>query len=721
MLNKLNYIPMKTKITSENLNEIQDEIIKNSLDLQNFESQLEQIESNINNIDKVAIKNISCNLINTPIFTRVNTNWASYEKIDDITYKVSCTASWGGTFNHQINASYKKTYMIICKVKAFNDESIGKYCNATFYQYKDNTNLGDINNPNTNYYTDVVELESDYKLLYYGITTNKEDITRLDVGVSGSSGATFIMTEPIILDVTPLTFDELKGIHFPQFGYWSDYIDNFVNAKYSLNSKTSEISLNLHDEAKNAILNTASKISQKYTDDKIRESLSIPFINETDKLSWNTKTYLLGDSTKWWVENKSKDLTPNSTYIYVVKWIGQNQSSFERCNELRDDVWHNATTFTNQYVYNDDMKVMSWIFTTDSVVTSPSLCCVTNNPTLTTDVTISVELYKIIDENYVSVVFATDIAKAYRDGNVINDYDFSNKIKWGEQEEVLSNKWKGKNALVIGDSITAAGKWQLKLKENLGMNVTTHAKGGIGIIAMTDGDKGLGGDYDNETNAGGEIKPLDANKVKDKDLIVILPAYNERGTEYGQLGDLYPNQSTIIGMMQYQINRVYEELTKANNLNCKVLIATPHCAGKYNYVDADGYEQYPTNSGRTMQTLSNTIKEICNYNNIPVCDLWHNSGINRFTWNIHGANTNAVNDTYTKYELNAQGEIVGQTPLRYVKGLSYYQIRNGQAVLEEYTGSAPYPFNGDQLHCSPLGYARIGECIVGSVIQYFGY
>lgn len=47
MLNKLNYIPMKTKITSENLNEIQDEIIKNSLDLQNFESQL---ESNIANL-----------------------------------------------------------------------------------------------------------------------------------------------------------------------------------------------------------------------------------------------------------------------------------------------------------------------------------------------------------------------------------------------------------------------------------------------------------------------------------------------------------------------------------------------------------------------------------------------------------------------------------------------------------------------------------------------
>lgn len=41
-------------------------------------------------------------------------------------------------------------------------------------------------------------------------------------------------------------------------------------------------------------------------------------------------------------------------------------------------------------------------------------------------------------------------------------------------------------------------------------------------------------------------------------------------------------------------------------------------------------------------------------------------------------------------------------------------------VLEKYTGYSPYPFNGDQLHCSTEGYARIGECIVGAVIRAFG-
>ena len=507
------------------------------------------------------------------------------------------------------------------------------------------------------------------------------------------------------------------------------YMDNNMEltdlSKYNLSDNYYwEISpglLNMSENYTNNQIKEGLTQSNNYTDTKIAEIFSMPFVEETKKLTWTTKTCSAGTSLNWWIENKSKDLLPNSTYLYIVKWEGGNQSSFQKCNEMREYSWYNSTTVTNQSSAKDTTKVMTWIFRTEDTVTSPSLCCVVDNPTLDGDVNLTVELYRIIDENYINATLATNMAKAYLKGNIIDDYDFSTKIKWSDQEDNLVSKWKGKNALVIGDSITAAGKWQLKLEEELGMNVTTHAKGGIGILSMVDGDKGLQGDYDNETNASGEIKPLNADKVRDKDLIVILPAYNERHREYGQIGDLYPSQNTIMGMMQYQINRIYEELTKANNLNCKILIATPHCAGKYSYIDADGYEQFPADSGRTMQTLSNTIKEICNYNNIPVCDLWHNSGINKFTWNIYGANANAVNENYTKYELDAQGEVIGETPLRYVTGQSYYQHRDGSVTLEKYTGASPYPFNGDQLHCSDLGYARIGECIVGSIIRAYGY
>ena len=317
---------------------------------------------------------------------------------------------------------------------------------------------------------------------------------------------------------------------------------------------------------------------------------------------------------------------------------------------------------------------------------------------------------------------------------IINDYsiaDTYNRISELEErideqtnKNEIKNTWKGKNVLVIGDSITAAKKWQKKLSELLEMQVTTHAKGGVSAIAMVDGDKGLGGDYDNETSASGVLKPLSVDDVKDKSLIVVLPAYNDRGKEDGRIGDCYKTdgsgQLTIAGIIQYTINRIYDTLTQANNLTCKVLYATPHCPGRYPYIDADGYEEYPVGSGRTMETLANTIVAVGNHNNIPVCDLWHNSGSNRYTWNVFGASANPVNEQYSPYELDSTGTPVNTTRIRYQKGKAYYQKRDGQVILETYTGSAPFPYNGDQLHCSPNGYARLGECIVGAIISHYG-
>ena len=185
---------------------------------------------------------------------------------------------------------------------------------------------------------------------------------------------------------------------------------------------------------------------------------------------------------------------------------------------------------------------------------------------------------------------------------------------------VVSGSWKDKKALVIGDSITAAGKWQKKLEELLGMKVYTHAKGGIGILRMTDGDNGLEGTYNSETDKNGVLRPLMATDVEDVSLIVVLPAYNERATTFGQVGDCHPAESTICGRIQYLLNRIYEELEDAGNLTCHVLMATPHCAGKYPYVDADGYEEYPAGTGQTMEKLSDTIKAIAQANNVAVCD-----------------------------------------------------------------------------------------------------
>lgn len=323
--------------------------------------------------------------------------------------------------------------------------------------------------------------------------------------------------------------------------------------------------------------------------------------------------------------------------------------------------------------------------------------------------------YEVTDKYIKSVIHA----KVYDIAEYIERFnDFI------QESSTESSQWYGKNVLFIGDSLTAAQKYQSTVANILGINIFNHAKGGVGLLAMVDGDKGLGGDYDNETDASGELKPLSVNDVTDKDLIILYGGYNNRGTDDGEVGDLYNpdggGQSTIAGYMQYCINRIYEVLKEANNLTCKILIVAVDCAGKYPYINADGYEEYPADTGRTMETLANIQVAVAEHNSIPALDLWHNSGINKNTWNVFGASANAENTQYSKYQLDSSGEPINDTEIRYTKGNSYYQIRDGEAVYEEYTGDSPYPYNGDQLHKSDEGYKRIGECIAGAIIKSYG-
>ena len=424
---------------------------------------------------------------------------------------------------------------------------------------------------------------------------------------------------------------------------------------------------------------------------KINDSLSnngnILIVMETDFASPNGGTFMFGQEK---ADGKGYVSITNSTYYGEIdgKHYYYAVCPFKKDGMKQYDIYHNIA---EGYVgVSHTAKIMAFGYIDSAEVTQKALDIIITGKTLL---------------------------------DLFNDVDLIDK-KLSSLSASIPNKWNGKNVLVIGDSITAAQKWQKKLNEMLGMNVTTHAKGGVGTISMVDGDKGLGGDYDNETSASGVLKPLSVDDVKDKSLIVVLPAYNDRGKKDGQIGDCYKTdgsgQSTIAGIIQYTINRIYETLTQANNLTCKVLYATPHCPGRYPYIDADGYEEYPTGSGRTMETLANMIVSVGNHNNIPVCDLWHNSGSNKYTWNVFGASANPVNEQYSPYELDSTGNPVNTTRIRYQNGKAYYQKRDGQVVLETYTGSAPFPYNGDQLHCSSSGYARLGECIVGAIISHYG-
>jgi lysophospholipase L1-like esterase len=267
--------------------------------------------------------------------------------------------------------------------------------------------------------------------------------------------------------------------------------------------------------------------------------------------------------------------------------------------------------------------------------------------------------------------------------------------------------WKNKNVLCLGDSMTQAGIWTTRLEELLGCHVFRHCKGGLGLIEIVDGGVG----------AEGILQTLTAELVQQMDLIILYAGYNNRKSPDGKVGECYSpadvTEPTIAGMTQYCINRIYKELSMANNLTCRLLIVTPHCVGRYEYIDADGYGEYPPGSRESMETLSDTMKAVAMSNSIPVLDLWHDSGINKYTWSVYSASPEIENDSYSPYRLDQWGKAESKERIAYIPGEAYYQQRNNQLVLEQYDKTVPYPYNKDQLHCSVRGYQLIGDLIAG--------
>ena len=99
--------------------------------------------------------------------------------------------------------------------------------------------------------------------------------------------------------------------------------------------------------------------------------------------------------------------------------------------------------------------------------------------------------------------------------------------------------WQGKKVLFIGDSITARRVYPEIVKEILGIETFYHCRGGRGILAMVDGDRGLNGDYSDFSPTADLLLPLTAEEVKDMDMVVLYGGYNNVGREGGQAGDLY--------------------------------------------------------------------------------------------------------------------------------------------------------------------------------------
>lgn len=395
-----------------------------------------------------------------------------------------------------------------------------------------------------------------------------------------------------------------------------------------------------------------------------------------------------------------KSILANHVYLFSVK-MKENEYTVQTCSlitrigtkpitrntlgEYPVQLFENKnypgyTTFCALFSHNSDVDV-DFSISFDLTKTSKKVA-ISAKDIIITDVTglSDTQIIEIVEAGMKDDVY-------YNPGKNVADA-LSNQAKEDITVETIKRMypnpngyWHGKKCLVIGDSTSASEQWQKKLSENLGMSVTTHAKAGIGFLQMVVGSLGYEGNYDNETGNTGVLQPLKAIDVYDKDLIIIFGGFNNRGTKLGEITDLYKTdgtgQNTVTGQLQFMLNWIYDLLkgneSYAQNLKCKIVLVTPYCCGKYNYVNYDGYSG-DNWAGYTLREMCDRIVEIATLNNCSSYNAWENSGIGRHTWTIYSASPTATK--------------------------------------EAGSDTAPYPTNADQLHLNnSVGYPHLGDCI----------
>lgn len=279
---------------------------------------------------------------------------------------------------------------------------------------------------------------------------------------------------------------------------------------------------------------------------------------------------------------------------------------------------------------------------------------------------------------------------------------------------------KFKRMLAIGDSITAAGIWQRKVGEILGCDVRTHAKGGIGIVTMVDGD-GSGQPptgYDPDTFGTANLYALTDEDVKDVDVIVLMGFYNARSLTLGSATDMYPSQNTFVGQVNYAVKRVYDCLAQAGNNNCKVVICSAHKFGKYAWSDKTAYDDGENiRLGAEMAAKQNALLFV---------DLMNHGNINKYNWNAFQYSATPYNANYipasgSNTGVNIPFASLSAAPSASANNGKYITVQgesgcyksNGTTWVKDAT--IPAIWNADQLHLNELGYKRIGEYIAGEI------
>ena len=625
-----------------------------------YDSAGEAVRGQVENVTKSAIaaQTIFTNVFPTLVEnTKVLTvNGGASEVAETLDVRVVSNTNYGAYYvNRYIPSGYKKL-IILQKVKLVS----GSYSNYPHvYCYgADNKMIdgatriyrGSIDKAGVEYYVNCVRLVENTTSIGIGSYSMKEGgICETDVN-------------PVVFDVTELSDEHIATLYdLLMTGFVVDLYDNWSgNVPYHVYHSIES------DHAKNADKAEHATLSDSAHSCYLAEPPKKEPITEASGWNSNVTTTESGFNVSlketWGGVGFVRDFIVGRQYLVIwqgsfadkVGFIKSSGSAWNHMSSVKINVNGDEYYYGFVSAMEDDILNRIIIHTkmdAESTITNVSVTEI--NPL---------------------VVINSDLVRTVIMGDAIYIPALKTELDFVKSKS-HDHAWFGKNVLFMGDSLTAAGKYQKTIADTLGINVHNHCLGGAGIIQIVDG------------NTAGTISAITADTVRGMDLIVFYAGYNNRGTVDGKIGDCYVpgggGQNTIAGYMQYAINRIYQCLADAGNLACKILIVTVDCAGKYEYIDADGYAEYPAKSGQTMETLANIQKSVAEYNALACCDLWHTSGINSNTWSIFGANPNA------------------------------YVENPGES-------SAPYPHNGDQLHKSDSGYKRIGEVICGAINKAYG-
>ena len=179
------------------------------------------------------------------------------------------------------------------------------------------------------------------------------------------------------------------------------------------------------------------------------------------------------------------------------------------------------------------------------------------------------------------------------------------------------SSWKGKKWCAIGDSITIRyGNYVDTVAKALGLEATNLGIDGADANRMR---LSISGEDENHP----DYSPSRKRAVMEADLITVYGFANDYYPGAPALGDVY---NSVRGTYAYNVKALIETILK---LNPRAKIVIIGCHNIWDYYRPDIYE--PVTGENRIADYIDMLDEIANYYGLPFIDMYHDSGINRYS------------------------------------------------------------------------------------------